>query len=281
MNPLIVSILTKLKIRRKAIKPDVLRPVFVSGAVPIGTKASFLPQENSPISLEIARLAEQLRSNEATLANLQYQFAALRAENSWLKHRCAAEPENYLPPRDPASDSGDFTPQLEQPPAVVFDYPSDESPAKSRLIYAGMGIVLFLMGLTSGYFAFGTTTFAPPTPGQTQPQSNLRSAATGEVVEPAMHAPAYSVRKSDPDVTPSAASAKPPGAAPGGTFYRVVRSTEVFRQPDTSSPAVAEIKSGMKVKVVATRGEWLQVRSLYGRPPGYIRKDTAVKTGVG
>jgi hypothetical protein len=37
----------------------------------------------------------------------------------------------------------------------------------------------------------------------------------------------------------------------------------------------------MKVKVVAARGEWLQVRSLFGRPPGYIRKDTVVSSAVG
>jgi hypothetical protein len=71
------------------------------------------------------------------------------------------------------------------------------------------------------------------------------------------------------------------GVAAAGTFYNVVRSTQVFSQPDPSSPSVAEIKPGMKINVVGRRGEWLQVRSLYGRPPGFIHKNTAIKQSSG
>jgi hypothetical protein len=37
----------------------------------------------------------------------------------------------------------------------------------------------------------------------------------------------------------------------------------------------------LAVKVVAVRGEWLEVQSLYGRPPGFIHKDTAVRNTTG
>jgi hypothetical protein len=33
------------------------------------------------------------------------------------------------------------------------------------------------------------------------------------------------------------------------------------------------------VNVVAVRGDWLEVRSKHGNPPGFIKKDSAVPLG--
>jgi septal ring factor EnvC (AmiA/AmiB activator) len=62
------------------------------------------------------------------------------------------------------------------------------------------------------------------------------------------------------------------------SFYEAVRSTSVFEEPSASSRKVATISKGSRVRVVGSRGDWLEVRSRQGRPPGFIRRDDAVLT---
>lgn len=59
-------------------------------------------------------------------------------------------------------------------------------------------------------------------------------------------------------------------------FYQTVRSTSVFEEPSASSRKVGSIGNGSKVRVVGSTGDWLEVRSKQGRPPGFIRRDDAV-----
>ena len=59
-------------------------------------------------------------------------------------------------------------------------------------------------------------------------------------------------------------------------FYQTVRSTSVFEEPSPSSRKVGSIANGSRVRVVGSTGEWLEVRSKQGRPPGFIRRDDAV-----
>ena len=59
-------------------------------------------------------------------------------------------------------------------------------------------------------------------------------------------------------------------------FYQTVRSTSVFEEPSPSSRKVESIANGSRVRVVGSTGEWLEVRSKQGRPPGFIRRDDAV-----
>jgi TolA-binding protein len=59
-------------------------------------------------------------------------------------------------------------------------------------------------------------------------------------------------------------------------FYQTVRSTSVFEEPSASSRKVGSISSGSRVRVVGSTGDWLEVRSKQGRPPGFIRRDDAV-----
>jgi len=61
-------------------------------------------------------------------------------------------------------------------------------------------------------------------------------------------------------------------------LYETVRSTAVFEEPSDSSRKVATIPNGSRVRVVDSTGDWLEVRSKQGRPPGFIRRDDAVLT---
>ena len=64
--------------------------------------------------------------------------------------------------------------------------------------------------------------------------------------------------------------------SPEPSFYEAVRSTSVFEEPSASSRELASIPKGSRVTVVGSTGDWLEVRSKQGRPPGFIRKDDAV-----
>ena len=61
-------------------------------------------------------------------------------------------------------------------------------------------------------------------------------------------------------------------AASAGTF-ETIRSTTVYAQPSTSAKIVSNIDRGIRVNVVASNAEWLELRSRFGNPPGYIRRE--------
>ena len=67
-----------------------------------------------------------------------------------------------------------------------------------------------------------------------------------------------------------------PNPSPEPRFYQTVRSTSVFEEPSASSQKVGSIANGSRVRVVGSTGDWLEVRSKQGRPPGFIRRDDAV-----
>jgi flagellar motility protein MotE (MotC chaperone) len=81
---------------------------------------------------------------------------------------------------------------------------------------------------------------------------------------------------------PAARTAEPlppqPSAAPSrrtaepGT-YETLRQTTVYEEPTNSARPVAQIGKGTEVTVVRSVGEWVEVRSKHGKPPGYIRSD--------
>jgi hypothetical protein len=51
-----------------------------------------------------------------------------------------------------------------------------------------------------------------------------------------------------------------------------VRDTALLEKPSTSSREVALVQRGMTVNVVGAVGDWLEVHSKYGKPPGFIRR---------
>jgi zinc ribbon protein/SH3 domain-containing protein len=71
---------------------------------------------------------------------------------------------------------------------------------------------------------------------------------------------------------PSAAASR--GGAPVGV-YETRRATPVHEEPSASAKAVATIPAGTPVNVVSSTGDWLEVHSKRGNPPGFIRRDDA------
>jgi hypothetical protein len=57
--------------------------------------------------------------------------------------------------------------------------------------------------------------------------------------------------------------------------YQTLRPTTVFEQPSGSSRVVANIGGGVNINVVGSKGDWLEVHSRIGNPPGFIRRDDA------
>jgi TolA-binding protein len=63
-------------------------------------------------------------------------------------------------------------------------------------------------------------------------------------------------------------------AEPG--IYETLRATTVYEQPMGSARTLTQIPRGTQVTVVRSVGEWLEVRSKHGNPPGFIRVDDAM-----
>ena len=76
--------------------------------------------------------------------------------------------------------------------------------------------------------------------------------------------------KTPPSQTPPARRSAEPG------LYEVIRATTVREEPSTTARRVTEIDKGTKITVVRAVGNWLEVRSKQGRPPGYVRLDDAI-----
>jgi hypothetical protein len=83
-------------------------------------------------------------------------------------------------------------------------------------------------------------------------------------------APRSSARIADP-LPPKPSTASRRSAEAG--IYETLRQTTVYEEPSSSARPVAQIGKGTEVTVVRSIGEWLEVRSKHGKPPGYIRPD--------
>lgn len=60
-------------------------------------------------------------------------------------------------------------------------------------------------------------------------------------------------------------------AEPG--VYETTRATEVHEQPVESSRVISRIGKGTRINVVRADGDWLEVVSRRGNPPGFILRD--------
>lgn len=67
-------------------------------------------------------------------------------------------------------------------------------------------------------------------------------------------------------------------AEPGS--YETLRPTSVHAEPSESSRVVSQIRRGTRVTVVRSVGDWLEVKSKYGNPPGFIRSDDTMFVGA-
>ena len=79
-------------------------------------------------------------------------------------------------------------------------------------------------------------------------------------------------RASDPVPPPSSTSSRRP-SEPG--VYETLRSASVYEEPSGSARVVAQMGRGTEVTVTRSVGDWLEVKSKHGKPPGFIRADDA------
>ena len=84
-----------------------------------------------------------------------------------------------------------------------------------------------------------------------------------------------------PRANPLPANSPPPlprrAAEPG--VYEVLRSTSVYEEPSSAARVLTRVERATQVTVVRSVGEWLEVRSKHGNPPGFIRADDAMFIG--
>lgn len=62
-------------------------------------------------------------------------------------------------------------------------------------------------------------------------------------------------------------------AAPG--VYETTRATSVYETPSSASRTISQIGQATRINVINAAGDWLEVRSKHGNPPGYVRADDA------
>jgi predicted nucleic acid-binding Zn ribbon protein len=98
----------------------------------------------------------------------------------------------------------------------------------------------------------------PPAPGEKPP-----------VPQPPVYPP-------PPLAPPPPPPPPPPEPVVKLTPYEVLYPTSVFSEPRETSRRVAWIEAGTKVNVASVQGDWLEVRSKQGRPPGFIKRESAV-----
>jgi len=72
-----------------------------------------------------------------------------------------------------------------------------------------------------------------------------------------------------PPPTPVARRILEPG------LYETVRATDVHEEPLSSSRVLNRIGGGTEITVVRGLGQWLEVRSKHGNPPGFVRIEDA------
>jgi len=57
--------------------------------------------------------------------------------------------------------------------------------------------------------------------------------------------------------------------------YETIRATSLYETPSPASRVVSQISGGTRINVVSSAGDWLEVRSNRGNPPGYVRSNDA------
>jgi outer membrane lipoprotein-sorting protein len=84
---------------------------------------------------------------------------------------------------------------------------------------------------------------------------------------------------------PDAGTPFPQPVATRRTFdtgvYETTQATSVYENPSSTARVITRIAGGTRINVVNSTGEWLEVRSNRGNPPGYVRADDArMSTGA-
>jgi hypothetical protein len=225
----------------------------------------------SEVSAELSALREQLQASQAALANKQAELDQLRAENGLLGLRTAGYRGESSELMKPAAES-DRTTQHGDSTAFPVGHPPNQPRIGSQHPYAAMFAVLVLVGGASLYFNGAWRDIVLMSSSKANDHPEGQPANTPSANETA------SVRDSAATPKKNKSRVIPPATTTPSTTtsYQIIRSTRVFSEPNESSRPVARVDAGTEISVVATREEWLEVRSRHGRPPGFIRKDAAV-----
>ncbi|MDP2603428.1 MAG: hypothetical protein Q8S00_12670 [Deltaproteobacteria bacterium] len=86
--------------------------------------------------------------------------------------------------------------------------------------------------------------------------------------------PAPQTASRPPDPAPQPTPAPTRRTAEAGV-YETTRATSVHEDPSGSSRVLSKIGPGTRINVVRSTGDWLEVRSKQGNPPGFVRLDDA------
>lgn len=102
-------------------------------------------------------------------------------------------------------------------------------------------------------------------------------AATGEIARLKASRTATFARTRSPAPGMAASYPAPTSARPMAErgVYQTTRATSVFENPSSASRIVSQINRGTRIHVVSSSGDWLEVRSNRGNPPGYVRAGDA------
>jgi len=57
--------------------------------------------------------------------------------------------------------------------------------------------------------------------------------------------------------------------------YETTLATSVYENPSSTARVISQIGRGTRINVVSSAGDWLEVRSKRGNPPGFVRSDDA------
>src|SRR5262245_7358850 len=198
------------------------------------------------------------------------------AEGANFCNKCGAKVSQAVAPASPA-------PTATPPPVTPRVSPSVQSasiPSSSQATRSSKGMLFGLAGVAVIILAgagvyFGTDLLRPPAKSEPPPSTP----ASAKVMEAP---PAFGLDAPKPPVEllsnqtgegAGSAPAASSGATPG--TYQTTRPTSVYDAPSATAKIVANIDSGVPVNVVGSKGEWLEVRSKSGRPPGFIRSGDA------
>ncbi len=116
-----------------------------------------------------------------------------------------------------------------------------------------------------------------------QPPSGKNPVAAEAPREPSVVASVKEVpsRKSDraePDLAPAREKKRSPKSVPG--WFIVTRPSVLYVTPEVTAEIVTRLPPGNRVWVVrVTNGDWLEVRSVKGRRPGFLPRETARPEG--
>lgn len=185
----------------------------------------------------------------------------------------AADAENSSTPSDPG----------EAAPGIAAA--ADAGPKSKRVLGVGALILLGALGLFT-YRVWNSSTEEPsvatanlyPPPSAISPKISADAAAApGAAARESEAAPSRKPNTS-PQASAALAQQRPAKASLNVSgAYEIIRPARVYAAPAELSTLIAEIERGTKVNVVNARDGWLEIRSKHGRPPGYIRTETAAR----